>query len=336
MNDTWIFIVDIDKKIVEFLPFRWYSMMFVVGFFINLRLLRKWYRLDKNPNASKITFTFLNYAVLGILIGSRLGHVIFYDWNYYQHHLLEIILPFRLNSFEFIGFQGLASHGGVLGLVVVSFLFLRKYASKFRLDYWVFFDRLTILGMITGSLIRLGNFINGEIIGVPTSSGSGFVFLQNFKTYLSQFNAHLIQATQLDNSHIFIEIQGKINLNRILSFSDEHIRNLSVINFSNQYTKISALITPRYPAQLIESLWYLLSFIILYSIYSKLKNTKGLALGLGLILIFGFRFCIEWIKENQVAFEQFNILNQGQKLSIPFILVGICIALYSLKFKRQN
>lgn len=111
-------------------------------------------------------------VILGLVLGARLGHVLFYDPQYYLSHPIEI-LPFRVEPhFEFTGFLGLASHGGVIGAIMALFVFNRKSKTGF---YWAL-DRLIIAGSLLGAFIRVGNFFNSEIIGTPTDMSWAVVF----------------------------------------------------------------------------------------------------------------------------------------------------------------
>ncbi len=116
----------------------------------------------------------LTYIVVGTVVGARLGHVLFYDPAYYFSHPIEIFLPVaEVNgSYTFIGFQGLASHGGALGVLLAIIMYTRKYKT----NLWWVLDRVAIATPITGAFIRLGNFIYSEIYGKPTNGNWGVVF----------------------------------------------------------------------------------------------------------------------------------------------------------------
>ena len=108
------------------------------------------------------------------MVGARLGHTLFYEFGYYKNHLFEIILPFRIQNgnFEFTGYQGLASHGGAIGILLAVALYCKKYKQSFL---WVI-DRLVIVVALSGFFIRLGNLFNSEIIGKPADLPWAFVF----------------------------------------------------------------------------------------------------------------------------------------------------------------
>lgn len=201
------------------------------------------------------------HVVLGTLIGARLGHCLFYDFAYYSQHPLEIILPFTFSpQFKVTGFQGLASHGGGIGIMVSLILFCRKY--KIRL--WFMLDQIALVVPLAGALIRLGNLMNSEIIGKPSDVSWAFIFVR------------------IDQ-------------------------------------------VPRHPAQLYEAIAYVLIFALIYFLITRYPKSSGFYFGMVILLIFCFRLVIEFIKEDQSAFEAGMMLNMGQILSIPFIVTGLVI-----------
>lgn len=231
---------------------RWYGLLFALGFLIGLFMVRKMFLAEGAPE-EWLDKCFM-YMVVGTVLGARLGHVFFYDWDYYSQHLSEIPQIWK---------GGLASHGGAMGIVIALWIFSRQISKKPLL--WIL-DKVAVPTALAGCFIRLGNLMNSEILGKATDSDLAFIF------------------TRVDS-------------------------------------------TPRYPAQLFESVAYLLSFFVLYYVYWKTdrKEKPGYMLGLFLVLVFGSRFYIEYFKESQGGFETAfgNILSTGQLLSIPFVLVGL-------------
>ena len=178
---------------------RFYSLMFVIAFSYGYYLMKKMF--EKEQVKLEYLEPMLVYMVFSTLLGARLGHVFFYDWNYYQNHLLEILLPIRevagssmlfgaLDGYKFIGYRGLASHGAVLGILAGIALYQRKY--NFQPWVWML-DRLTIPATIGGAFVRLGNFYNSEIVGKFTQSSFGVVF-QNNGERLPRHPAQLYEA----------------------------------------------------------------------------------------------------------------------------------------------
>ncbi len=152
---------------------RWYSLCWCLGLLSVYLLEAKLYKEQKIPN-EKFEPLFL-YCFVGILIGARLGHCFFYEPAYYLSHPLEMILPFRrdaVGSWHFTGYEGLASHGGTLGLMIALWLFARK--SKLKM--WFVLDNVAIVTPVCACAIRIGNLMNSEIIGKPTTLPWAFVF----------------------------------------------------------------------------------------------------------------------------------------------------------------
>ena len=168
-----------------FIQLQYYSLMFVAAFAIGWYLMKKIYIREELP-LEKLDTLFI-YTVFATLIGARLGHVFFYDWDYFQHHLLEIILPFKFSpEFEFTGFRGLASHGAAVGIIIAMYFYCKKVLQKPLL--WIL-DRVVIPVACGAIFIRIGNFFNSEIIGKPTGSDFGVIFStlgEDFPRYPTQ------------------------------------------------------------------------------------------------------------------------------------------------------
>jgi len=152
---------------------RYYGILFMTGLMMGYLIVRQLYRKENIPvgNLDRLTI----YIFIGTIIGARLGHCMFYEPEYYLRNPLEIILPFKWKiggNFEFTGYQGLASHGGAIGVLLAILLYCRKNNFGFL---WVL-DRIAIATPLTGLFIRFGNFMNSEIIGEPTNSNFGVVF----------------------------------------------------------------------------------------------------------------------------------------------------------------
>lgn len=151
-----------------------YSLMFVCAFALGYYLIKKIYEKEK-IDVAHIENLFI-YMIISVFLGARLGDVFFYSWDYYQDHLIEILLPIRetADGFKFIGFRGLASHGAVIGVLIGLFLYQRKYTYKPII--WIL-DRVCIPVSIGASFVRIGNFFNSEIVGLYSNSDFGVVFL---------------------------------------------------------------------------------------------------------------------------------------------------------------
>lgn len=151
---------------------RWYSILFMSGLYIGYSIVHRIYSKE-NISTEKLN-SLAMYIFLGTIIGARLGHCLFYDWDYFSHHIVEIFLPIRnINGHvHFTGFQGLASHGGAIGVAVAIFL----YCLKFKDRYLFVLDKIAVATPLVGAFIRLGNLMNSEIIGKTTDVPWAFVF----------------------------------------------------------------------------------------------------------------------------------------------------------------
>lgn len=156
--------------------FRWYSLCWLVGLALAYIIVRKLYKLQKVED-KKFDPLFI-YCFIGILVGARLGHCIFYQPNYYLTSLngfIEMLLPIQItdDGWKMTGYEGLASHGGTLGLMLA----LALYVRRFKMPLWQVLDNIAIATGITACFIRLGNLMNSEIIGNVTEMPWGFYFV---------------------------------------------------------------------------------------------------------------------------------------------------------------
>ena len=164
-----------DGGIVDlgFYELRWYSLLFALGLALSFFLLKRIFK-EENVPAEKLD-VLLIYIVFATILGARLGHCLFYEFDYYSQHPSEILLPFRFSpQFEFTGFQGLASHGGAIGIMIAVLVYSK--IEKMNV-YWVM-DKLALAIPLACAFIRLGNLFNSEMVGHPTSVPWAVVFLQ--------------------------------------------------------------------------------------------------------------------------------------------------------------
>lgn len=260
-----------------FIAVRWYSLCWCLGLAAVYLLM---HRLFKEQRISEEQFEpMFMYSFIGILVGARLGHCLFYEPDYFLSHPIEMLLPIRESMdpqrwtswlmwiptgnenthWVMTGYEGLASHGGTLGLMIALWLYARKVGLKFV----HVLDNVGIVTPVCAFAIRMGNLMNSEIIGRPTDVPWAFIFER-------------------------VDAQ------------------------------------PRHPGQLYEALCYAAFFFISWYLYRKFPKRVGTGFffGLCLFLIFLSRIFIEYTKENQVDFENGMLLNMGQLLSIPFVLLG--------------
>ncbi|OAB79540.1 prolipoprotein diacylglyceryl transferase [Cochleicola gelatinilyticus] len=252
-----------------FYVIRYYSLMFVIAFTLGWFIMKRIFE-NENESQEKLDSLFI-YMVVATLIGARLGHVIFYQSELITQDPLSVFLPIRtVPEFEFTGFQGLASHGAAIVIIIAMFIYSKKVLKKPVL--WIL-DRVVITVAAGAIFVRIGNFINSEIIGKATNSDFGVIFKQLGEDF------------------------------------------------------------PRHPAQLYESAGYVFVFLILWYFYWKTDKRKhlGFLFGMFLILLWTVRFFVEFVKEAQVGERADWVLNTGQLLSIPFIIIGIFMVLRSSK-----
>lgn len=155
---------------------RWYAMCWLVGILLGTLLMRKLYKDEKIPD-EKFDPLFI-YIFVSVLIGARLGHCLFYQPDYFLSsgkHFIEMLLPIHFmddGSWRYTGYMGLASHGGVIGMIIAIFI----YSYRNKVGVWTVFDNMGICSCITATFIRLGNLMNSEIIGKVTDVPWAFIF----------------------------------------------------------------------------------------------------------------------------------------------------------------
>jgi prolipoprotein diacylglyceryl transferase len=286
-----------------FFMVRYYSLMFVVAFGLGWYIMKKIFDRENEP-IDKLDSLFI-WTVLATLLGARLGHVLFYDWEYFRNHLAEILLPFRFSpNFEFTGFQGLASHGAAIGIILAMYFFSKNIMKKPLL--WVL-DRVVIPVASGAVFVRIGNFFNSEIVGHETTSPFGIKFLRD---YFSSRDA--VNATKIANPN----------------------EAYNAIATNPQFADLLAQVPAKHPTQLYESISYIFVFAVLYFMYWKTnaREKQGYLLGMFLVMLWSVRFVVEFMKESQGGFENdLGLFSTGQWLSIPFIIIGFFLIFKSKK-----
>ena len=157
-------------------PFRWYSLCWLVGLALAYFVVKRLYKEQKIKD--ELFDPLFIYCFIGILIGARLGHCVFYQPDYFLtswQGWVEMFLPIHILSeggWKFTGYEGLASHGGTLGLIIALWI----YVKRTKLSIWQVLDNIAIATGITACFIRLGNLMNSEIIGKATDVPWAFIF----------------------------------------------------------------------------------------------------------------------------------------------------------------
>ena len=154
---------------------RYYSVLFVGGLILCIYILGWIYKTENIPQEYLEKLSL--FGIIGIFAGARLGHCIFYEPDYFLAHPVEMILPIQQlpeGGYKFIGYQGLASHGGALGLIIALII----YSSKTRQPLIKTLDMIAIVAPLGSCFIRLGNLMNSEIIGMPATKPWAFIFVR--------------------------------------------------------------------------------------------------------------------------------------------------------------
>jgi prolipoprotein diacylglyceryl transferase len=240
----------------------YYGLLFITGLMLGYTHIKRTFKSEHVPE--KYLDKLLIFVLVGTIVGARLGHVFFYDWDKYKNDLISIFKTWE---------GGLASHGGAIALLIMLWIY-SKYVVK-QPVLWIL-DRISAPIALAGTFIRLGNLANGEIVGKPTSVPWGFKFMRN-DCYFPEMNCDW------------------------------------------------SMIPTRHPAQIYEAICYIVIFFILRNMYRKkhLYLQQGKIFGWFLVLLWSARFLVEGLKEGQTARDAEMLLNTGQMLSIPLILLGV-------------
>jgi prolipoprotein diacylglyceryl transferase len=265
MNDMLYIVWDVDPTMFTLGSFelRYYGLMWVLALLLGERIMSVFaYREGYSP---KIIETGFVWIILGAILGARIGHCLFYEFDYYITKPWAMLTEIRNG--------GMASHGSAIGMLLGMWITSRK--CKMPYIWWL--DRLMIPVAIGGMFVRLGNLLNSEIVGSPTTLPWGFKFMRLRENWGLSADAVVAQ----------------------------------------------------HPTQLYEAICYLITFFVLVWLYFKkdmARRKSGVMFGVGVLGIFLTRFFIELVKLDQEEFEAGMLLNMGQLLSIPFIVMAIwCI-----------
>ena len=252
---------------------RWYGLMFAIGFLVGYEIVSRIYKREGAPE-SWVGSLFV-FVVVATIVGARLGHVFFYDWEYYSAHPGQILKIWE---------GGLASHGGVIGILIAVWIYSRTVTRKPML--WTL-DRLVVPVGLVAALIRFGNLMNHEIYGAATDLPWGFRFVANVHAWMD------------GAAPVFT--------------------------------------APSHPTQIYEALCYLAVFGLCMWLYwcRHAERRQGLIFGVFMLGIFVPRFLIEYVKNVQesweIAMRQNWGVDQGQLLSIPFVILGIWLVVRAFR-----
>jgi prolipoprotein diacylglyceryl transferase len=263
-----------------------YGLLFMGGMFLGYFVIRPMFRKENVSN--ELLDKLVWYMFFGTIVGARLGHVLFYGpyWDVYSDQGILIERGYFSHPGDIIKVWegGLASHGAAAMILIVLWIYVKKVVNKSYL--WIL-DRIAAPIALAAGFIRLGNLVNHEMVGEPTTLPWGFRFLHHDCPF--------------------------------------------------PYDCPWEMIPVRHPAQLYESICYFITFGVLMWLFWKKDAWKnqGSLIGTFLIMVFGARFFVEFVKLGQTARDEYLALNTGQLLSIPLVLVGVYL-LYASWKKNQT
>ena len=279
------------------LQVRWYGLLWALGFLFGYFIMKRIYQREKM--AEDALDKLLIYMLVSTVVGARLGHCLFYEPDYYLSNPLKILALWE---------GGLASHGGAIGILIGLWLYMRNYNKSKKekndlqhINYIWILDRIVVAVCLVGALIRVGNVMNHEIYGTPTSLPWGFVFLRGSEQFCGTF----------DNYTPCFAWDAPCPPSEWL---------------------------PCHPTGLYEAFFCLVAMGILLWMYYKHDlghKQPGLMFGTFLVIIFGSRICIEFLKNVQVEFERNMVFDMGQWLSVPFVLIGIGMIVWSFVNRKK-
>lgn len=350
---------------------RWYGVMFALAFLLSQQIMI--YIFKKEGKEQRDLDDLTIYLIVATVLGARFGHVLFYEPEKYWPNVWDVFKIWE---------GGLASHGAAIGIILAIWIYTKYEIKilKFKAiptvrkgqNFWWVVDRIVIVVAIAGCCIRLGNFINSEIVGKPSEAPYAVVFgrwaeeatlfqdgvesaevSKSDTVYRIETGRTNVMITVGFDNTITTEAQAAQKSRDIISilprypYAAKHIQPSNINGGINHFTvskgadgfeaKLYMEGIPRHAAQLYESISCLILFFVLFFIWNRYKSTlpDGLLFGVFLIILFGLRFLYEFIKENQVAFEDDIALNMGQWLSIPLVLVGIVVVIRALRQTKK-
>ena len=325
-------------------PVRWYGLLFALGFIFSQQVMIWIFKQEGKPETHVEKLTV--YMVVAVIAGARLGHCLFYDPTHYLSNPIEILKIWE---------GGLASHGGAIGIVTALYLFARKFGYKYL---WIL-DRIVIVVVLTGALIRVGNFFNSEMEGTATNSDLGVVYAGYTKNYISS-DKDVESVTFERNPDVSAEsgkaplvavieykkgvkfdfskqqtIEGRLasGLNSIseitqhIDFGGFPINYRTYEKAGSTYVEIYGVGINRHAAQLYETAYCVVLMLVLFWLWYKKRDSlpMGFNFALLMIVLWAARFTDEFFKMNQVDFEADMSLNMGQWLSIPLTIIGVIL-----------
>ncbi len=340
----WIWNPDPLAFTVGNIGISWYGLLWALGFFIAQRLVIFMYRKERKPGRD--LDALLIYLIVGTVAGARLIHCLFYDPGYYARDPISVVKIWE---------GGLSSHGAALGILTALFVFSRR--KKDQPLFWLV-DRIAIVAAIVGGLVRVGNFINSEIIGTRTNSSSGVVFVAPVREAVlssdsaievveirgdptrAQARPGLVPLTMTvipkdsrrsdqERSSMLRHVETTL-LNRGDAQANvqlERVQDWDRSQTDGVTMSLRLWGIARHPVQLYEATVYLLLAGGLFAVWWKRKGSipHGHLLGWFMVVTFGSRILLEHLKAPVTSTDSQLPMSIGQMFSIPFALAGFIL-----------
>ncbi len=362
---------------------RWYSV-FILSAFLGGRQVGR-YVYAKTGRPLEDLDQLSTWVVCCALVGARLGEMFFYDFQYYASHPLEAILPVRFAPhFHFVGYQGLSYHGAILGSLLGTYVFanydvaLRLFPFRFRCKRqlrrgqgFLWLTTPVALGVMMGFFVRIGNFVNSEIVGTATQSSYGVLFVNSIVRELQE-GVPAIESVKVHKSDrpagdgryqpITLEVlfhNFGFEEARVKRFLEEDVRpcllydsavrrhvyapedapltySLAKTGRHAYVAHIEAWGIPRHPVQLYESVAYAVTLaLVLWGWRRNYKTLKdGAVAGIAMMVCYSLRFFCEFFKAPfNVLYDGALVLTTGHLLSALTVLGGLLLFVYAQRAK---
>jgi phosphatidylglycerol:prolipoprotein diacylglycerol transferase len=359
------------------LSIKWYGLCVLCAFLGGKQIVRYIFKVENKPLGDVEHVS--TWVLCGTLIGARIGEILFYNPGYYLTHPIEAFLPVRFAPcFQFIGYAGLSYHGAIIGSIFGAYgyahyrttfkpwrLEIKRVKRKGQSLLWL--STPLALALMVGFMVRIGNFVNSEIVGTPTHSAYGVLFtrevteqLQRQSRLITKVAVHKDSApsSRPDYQPVTLEItfqDGGFGERVIVYFLEKQIKkwltgnntitrhvrlpankplNYTLTKTGNKsyVLNVAALGIPRHPVQLYECVAYVITLIThLYWWRRKRKVLRdGVIAGSAMIACYSLRFIGEFFKDPfSVLFDGFVTLTMGHLLSLLTVLGGIFLIRYS-------
>lgn len=312
---------------------RWYGLSYMMGF-ICAYLMIKWLaQKQRSGMTAEMVGDFVTYGAIGTLVGGRLGYVFFYG--------PDLLWKFK-SAFPFWGVLavnegGMASHGGMIGIVIAALLFARKYS----VNAFYLFDLVAVSGPVGVFFGRIANFINGELVGRPCDPSFPLAvkFPQDIYLWPAQeFNRLPGLASVTEKMGVsrdqWLELVGKFHMDmgardQVYSIMNKIIEQIQSGNTAAKEA-IAPLLTARYPSQLFAAVGEgLFLFVVLFLLWRKPRK-PGFIASMFVVLYALVRIADEHFRmpDAQIGFQWLG-LTRGQWLSIVMFAVGLVMMFVS-------